>query len=111
MMVGICAPLYCVCLFAFLRIGYDKRFYPIVAELDRAKWVRVVWWLLGAMLLEVLMLIVFKLHHRLTEGLEFHPFTHGQRIVRQMGTTLGPICATGYLVTTLAICTHRFHPV
>ena len=65
MMVGISVPLYCLCLFAFLRIGYDKRFYPIVVELNHARWVRVVWWLVGAMLLEVLMLVLFKLYHKL----------------------------------------------
>jgi hypothetical protein len=109
-MLGVVVPLYCLCLFAFLRIGYDQRFYPIVVSLHSDKWSRVVIWLVISMLIEILLLVCFIWYHRTQENIAFAPFFHGQKVVRTMATTLGPMCATGYLMTTLVVCTHKFLP-
>jgi len=59
------------------------------------------------MLIELLILFLGIWWH---SDLEFRPFAHGQKVVKAMSTTLGPISATGYLMTTLVICTHQFLP-
>eukprot|EP00656_Telonema_subtile_P008754 TRINITY_DN14090_c0_g1_i2.p1 TRINITY_DN14090_c0_g1~~TRINITY_DN14090_c0_g1_i2.p1 ORF type:complete len:143 (-),score=23.06 TRINITY_DN14090_c0_g1_i2:217-645(-) len=110
--VDMCAPVYCVMFFWFARVaGYEQAYYPIIRGLSQDQWHRAVFFYCGIVFIEAFVFIAVSVYYNCQDTLEFSPYVHGYKQLRQIGSTVVTIPMCSYLMLTLALWQHQFEPV